>query len=163
VDDISLTLGIHPQTIRQWIRNGLPTIDEGKPSLIWGECLKRHIHKMNDALAVATAFDEFYCFHCHKSHMPLERKVAIEHLGGFVRATGICTENKKTFFKNYKIDDIPQLQQKFTLTELARLYDSADSTYNTHILINKGLEENKPPAQITFPDNWLNYGGENAR
>ena len=36
VEDIAGLFGTHKNTVRQWIRAGLPTIDDGRPMLILG-------------------------------------------------------------------------------------------------------------------------------
>ncbi len=36
VIDVSETLGVHPKTVRNWIRAGLPVFDEKRPLLIRG-------------------------------------------------------------------------------------------------------------------------------
>ena len=40
IDEIARLLGVHRNTVRHWIRNGLPVLDDRRPNLILGSELK---------------------------------------------------------------------------------------------------------------------------
>lgn len=64
VIDISETLGIHPKTVRNWIRVGLPVIDERRPLLIYGADLKIYLKQKRRSYMHQCELQEIYCFKC---------------------------------------------------------------------------------------------------
>jgi hypothetical protein len=59
-------LGVTPQTIRSWTRQGLPIIDDKRPFLILGEALKGFLGAREKHRSRPLAIGEFYCFRCKK-------------------------------------------------------------------------------------------------
>jgi len=136
VDDICTLfsdLGLHPQTVRKWIKNGLKTMDAGKPALVYGHDLIAYLKKNNNANKCKTAFDEIYCMGCQDARPLFRNKIAVEQKSQFLKVQGACRECKKPMFKNYKLSDFPALRQKFTLVGVLELYDFEAPTNKTHI------------------------------
>lgn len=64
IEEAAETVGVTPQTIRAWIRQGLPALAEKRPHLILGWHLKAFL-KARDADRKAPMADgEFYCCRC---------------------------------------------------------------------------------------------------
>jgi ribosomal protein S27E len=136
IDDICTLfsdLGLHPQTVRKWIKNGLKTMDAGKPALVYGHDLIAYLKKNNNANKCKTAFDEIYCMGCQDARPVFRNKIAVEQKSQFLKVQGACRECKKPMFKNYKLSDFPALRQKFTLVGVLELYDFEATTDKTHI------------------------------
>ena len=64
VDDVSRLLGVHKNTVRAWIKAGLPVMDEKRPLLILGYVLrdflksrrtKKNSHASRDSFTVLNA------------------------------------------------------------------------------------------------------------
>lgn len=136
IDDICALfsdLGLHVQTVRKWIKNGLKTIDGGKPSLIYGNDLIAYLKKNNEGNKCKTAFNEMYCFTCQDARPVFKSQVSLSQEKPFIKAQGVCRECKKPMFKSYKIADYSKLKRTFTLVDVLELYDPAISTDKTHI------------------------------
>lgn len=136
IDDICALFsdfGLHPQTVRKWFRNGLKTIDAGKPALVYGYDLIAHLKKNNNANKCKTAFDEMYCMGCQDARSIFRNKISVEQTAQYLKVQGACRECKRVMFKNYKLTDFPALRNKFTLVGVLELYDFAVSTGKTHI------------------------------
>ncbi|WP_244896785.1 helix-turn-helix domain-containing protein [Vibrio panuliri] len=53
VIDVSESLGVHPKTVRNWIKVGLPIVDCKRPLLINGADLKAYLRKNVKQLCTA--------------------------------------------------------------------------------------------------------------
>ena len=126
-------LGLHPQTVRKWIKNGLETIDAGKPALIYGKQLIDYLKKNNQANKCKTAFDEFYCMACQDARPVYQNQIVANQKAAFLQVQAACRECKSRMFKNYKLADFSKLKRQFKLVDVSQLYDCANSTGKTHI------------------------------
>ena len=136
IDDICTLfsdLGLHPQTVRKWIKNGLKTMDAGKPALVYGHDLIAYLKKSNNANKCKTAFDEMYCMGCQDARSIFQNKITAKQKAKFLQVQAMCRTCKKRMFKNYKLSDLPALRKKFTLVDVSQLYDFEVSTDKTHI------------------------------
>ena len=138
-------LGLHSQTVRKWIKNGLKTIDAGKPALIYGHDLIAYLKKHNQANKCKTAFDEFFCMACQDARSILRNEIAIEQKSQFLKVQGICRTCKGKMFKNYKLLDFAELRKRFQLVDVSQLYDCSSPTDKTHI---PSQEESLPSESL---------------
>ncbi|MCW5716921.1 MAG: helix-turn-helix domain-containing protein [Bauldia sp.] len=70
VGQITLLLRVHPNTVRGWIRDGLPVIDGEYPTLIHGSALVSFLRDLKARQKRACGPGEFYCFGCHAPQAP---------------------------------------------------------------------------------------------
>lgn len=136
IDDICALFankGLHPQTVRAWIKSGLKTIDTGKPLLIYGHDLITHLKRNNTASKCVTAFDEFFCMGCQDARPAYQNKAAIIAEKSFMNVKARCRTCKKTMCKSHKLMDLHKLKQILTLVDVSQLYDCEDITDKTHI------------------------------
>ncbi len=126
-------LGLHPQTVRAWVKDGLKTIDSGKPTLIYGYDLSNYIKTQNDKNKCKTAFDEMFCMKCHDARGVLKNHVTIQHKQGFFCLSGVCRTCKTAMFKSYKLDDLPNIKRTFYVVDVLELYDCEVSACKTHM------------------------------
>ena len=75
VDEVSRLFGIHKNTVRNWLRRGLRTIDVYRPTLIKGADLRRFLIDSRAQEKQACGPGRIYCLPCH-----------IEQAKGFKRA-----------------------------------------------------------------------------
>ncbi len=133
VDDICAVFELHPQTLRQWVKDGLKTIDNGKPALIYGNDLIEFLKAQNSKSKCKTEFNEMFCFKCQDARSIFQSKITVEHKAKSLFVSGHCRESKTVMNKAYKMDDLPKLKQIFQLVEVLELYDCAVSPCKTHI------------------------------
>lgn len=146
IDDICTLfadLGLHPQTIRAWIKNGLKTIDNGKPTLIYGNDLITFLKTRNAQNKCAVAFDEMFCMGCKDARPIYQNKIIIEQDHNKLRAKGHCRVCKGKINKIYKMDDFPDIRKKFYVVDVLELYDCEVSPSKTHIQDHK----HQPPSE----------------
>ena len=124
---------LHPQTVRKWVKQGLQTIDKGKPTLIYGYGLIQYLRKKNTANKTQTAFNEMFCMSCQDARPILRNEIAVEQKARFLKVQGVCLTCKANMFKNYKMQDLLNLRQSFKLIGVSELYDDAKPSVKTHI------------------------------
>lgn len=89
VIEVSETLGVHPKTVRNWIRAGLPISDERRPLLISGADLKLYLRQKRRTYMHQCESHEMYCFKCTQPQSPnLESVKFIEQPAGMAQMTG---------------------------------------------------------------------------
>lgn len=126
--------GLHIQTVRKWIvKDGLRTIDTGKPALVYGHNLIEFIKHQNDKGKCKTAFDQIYCMKCKDARPTLKNKVTTEKKGNLLKVSGQCRCCKTVMFKTYKMDDLMQIHRIFHVVGVLELYDCAIPSAKTQI------------------------------
>lgn len=62
--------GVHRQTVRQWLANGLRTIDSRRPLLIHGRQLNLFHKARRDAAGSSCGAGQIYCLSCRSPRRP---------------------------------------------------------------------------------------------
>ena len=70
VEEVARRLNVHKNTVRGWIRGGLPTIDARRPTLITGSDLRRFLEAKNKKRKQPCALGQFYCVRCRAPKAP---------------------------------------------------------------------------------------------
>jgi hypothetical protein len=93
VIEVSETLGVHPKTVRNWIRVGLPVVDEKRPLLISGIDLKIYLKKKRNNYMHQCEVHEMFCFKCKQPCNPsIESLKFIAKPAGMAQMAGRCGE-----------------------------------------------------------------------
>lgn len=72
VDEVTELYGVHKRTVRNWIKDGLPVIDDIRPMLILGTDLRIYIQNKRKGSKSKCSPSEIYCFRCQ---MPRHAKL----------------------------------------------------------------------------------------
>lgn len=70
VEEVARLFGVHKNTIREWIRRGLPACNEKRPTLILGFELRAFLQTKRAAGKRPCQPGELYCFRCRAPRMP---------------------------------------------------------------------------------------------
>ena len=62
--------GVHTNTVRRWIKQGLPVCDDRRPTLILGEHLRDFLRRRRQARKRPCGPDELYCARCCAPRRP---------------------------------------------------------------------------------------------
>lgn len=143
---------LHPQTVRKWEKQGLKTIDKGKPMLIYGYDLIQYLKQNNTANKCETAFDEMYCMGCQDSRPIFQNRIAIEQEAHSLKVRGKCRECKGKMAQNYKFHYFAQLRKKFKVVDVVELYDAVTPTDKTHIHAHTKDEQSESLQGELFED-----------
>ncbi len=70
VEDVARILGRHKHTVRNWIKDGLPTVDGNRPVLIHGHDLHAYLKIRRKAGKRPCPPRTIYCFKCRQPRAP---------------------------------------------------------------------------------------------
>lgn len=98
VNEIAELYSLHKRTVQQWLKDGLPRIDNKKPYLIMGADLKTFIKTKRSKARQKCKAHELFCCKCRKPQKSWENIVDIKVLNERqLMIMGICPEcNTKT-------------------------------------------------------------------
>ncbi len=102
IKDVCKLFDVHEQTVRAWIKAGLPVIDKKKPMLIYGFDLKTFIKAQNDNNKCKTQFDEIYCMKCRDACSVFQNNITVQHKNNGLHVNGQCRNCKTSMFKHIR-------------------------------------------------------------
>jgi hypothetical protein len=70
IEEIAGLLNIHKNTVRGWVKQGLPTVDRQRPTLILGRILSRYLQDRRQRGKKRCAPGEIYCVKCRAPVRP---------------------------------------------------------------------------------------------
>jgi hypothetical protein len=92
VQEVEATLTVHKNTVRQWIKDGLPVIDRRRPTLILGRELIAFLISRRLKRKQPCRDGEMYCFRCRKPAPPAAKMVDFFPLTDKTgNVTGLCS------------------------------------------------------------------------
>lgn len=93
VVEIRKLLQVHENTVRGWIRDGLPVLDGPYPAVIHGRALRGFLRALKDRQKRTCAANEFYCFSCHEPRTPAVGSVQfVPRNSKQLMITAVCSE-----------------------------------------------------------------------
>ncbi len=78
VGEASALLGVHSNTVRAWVKEGLPVNDNKRPMLILGCELREFLQQRNRKAKRPCKPNEMYCLKCRRPQKPMEGMVDYE-------------------------------------------------------------------------------------
>ena len=71
VEEIANLFSIHKNTVREWIKKGLPVCDSKRPALILGHALREYLQSRRTQNKRSCKPGELYCLRCREPRKPL--------------------------------------------------------------------------------------------
>ena len=91
VEQVASMFGVHKNTVRAWLRQGLPTIDQRRPALIHGPALVAFLRDRRERAKRSCSSGQIYCVKCRVPREPagdMADYIPITATSGNLR--GIC-------------------------------------------------------------------------
>lgn len=91
VEEAAYLLEVHKNTVRTWIKEGLPVCDERRPTLILGLQLRTYLQEKRKSRKQKCRIDEMYCMRCRTPQRPAGDMVDLAPASASAnRLTGLC-------------------------------------------------------------------------
>jgi hypothetical protein len=137
VQEAAGRLGLHKNTVFQWIKDGLPTCDDKRPKLILGRELIAFLQARRARRKRTCRPGELYCVRCRAPRFPagdmVDYEPITEKLGNLI---AICSECGSIMNRRASIAKIALVQGKMNITfpqALPRLGESNQPTVNSDL------------------------------
>lgn len=131
VAEAARLLGVHRNTIRRWLKEGLEPIDNRRPLLIHGSHLRTFLSKRRKSRKHPCRPGEFFCFRCRAPRKPwggtADVTLRTEKLASLL---ALCAECETPMYRAVRVADLPSLRFLIDLRtmEPERLNDRQTST-----------------------------------
>lgn len=135
VSEIAELFGVHKNTVREWLKQGLATADKNRPALILGSELRSFLQLTRRKHKRRCKLGELYCMSCREPRMPAGGMLDYEpasHSKGSV--TGLCAVCDSIMYQFATIDKLHQIRQKMEVRIMSppkRLSDRGECLINS--------------------------------
>lgn len=137
VVDIATLFGIHKNSVRQWIKGGLQTIDDRRPRLVLGRHLIGFLQDRRKSKKQRCQPGEIYCVRCHAPKFPAagmaEYRPFAENRGNLA---GICPDCNSMMYRGVSIARLGEVRGEMDITfpqALERLREINQPTVNSDL------------------------------
>ena len=117
VEEVARRLSVHENTVRAWIKAGLPTCDTRRPTLILGSELGAFLKARRTKNKRPCQAGEMYCVKCrapkHPAGSMAEYRPITEHLGNLM---GICPDCERMMFRRASRAKLARIEGKLDIT-----------------------------------------------
>jgi hypothetical protein len=135
VEEIAKLFGLHKNTVRRWVKDGLATTDDKRPMLILGHVLVAFLQARRVKNKQTCKPGELYCVRCRAPKPPAgdmaEYFPITEKFGNLI---GICPDCDAFMNRHVSLAKIGQVRGRMDITfpeESLQLYESANPTLNS--------------------------------
>jgi DNA-binding XRE family transcriptional regulator len=70
IDELARTVGVHKNTVRTWIKQGLATVDDQRPTLILGSAAALFLEERRSKARQPCGPGDLYCLRCRMPKRP---------------------------------------------------------------------------------------------
>ena len=137
VDEVARLFGIHRNTVKEWIKRGLPTSDDRRPMLILGRALESFLESKRAKNKQSCHAGEIYCVRCRKPQTPAgdmaEYQPLTSNLGNLV---GICPSCESMMYRRVSLAKLTQVSANLDVTlpqVLLRIGESPQPCVNSDL------------------------------
>jgi phage terminase Nu1 subunit (DNA packaging protein) len=137
VEEIAKLFGVHRNTVREWVKRGLPTSDRKRPMLILGRDLAAFLQARRLKNKRTCQPGEIYCVRCHTPKNPAgdmaEYQPVTTALGNLV---GICPSCESMMYRRVNLAKLDQVRGKLDITmaqALRHIDESTQSSVNSDL------------------------------
>ncbi len=117
VEEAASLFDVHKNTVREWVKRGLPTNDERRPMLILGSELVTFLRARRVMNKQTCQPGEIYCVRCHAKKLPAgdmaEYHPITERFGNLI---AICPDCESIMNRRVSMAKLDQVRGKMDIT-----------------------------------------------
>ena len=137
VEEGAALFGVHRNTVREWLKRGLPTTDDRRPMLMLGRDLVTFLHARRTKNKRTCQPGEIYCVRCRAPRAPAgdmaDYQPVTETLGNLI---GICTRCDAMMYRRVSLTKLKQVRGGLDITmpqALPHIDESAQPSVNSDL------------------------------
>ena len=136
VDEIARLFAIHKNTVRRWLKEGLPTTDTKRPYLILGEDLRAFIDKRRGRNKKPCKPGEIYCVRCRVPKAPaggMAEYLPLTNTSGNLSA--ICPDCSAMMYRRVNLLKLQSIKANLDVTmaeAMVRIGETSHPTVNVN-------------------------------
>jgi hypothetical protein len=137
VEEVATLFEVHRNTVREWVKQGLPTSDERRPMLILGSHLVAFLRARRAKNKRSCGPGEIYCVRCRAPRTPAggmaDYEPVTEALGNLI---GICSTCEAIMYRRVNLARLEQVRGKLDVVlpqALPRIGETAEPSVNSDL------------------------------
>ena len=117
VEDIARLFGIHKNTVRNWLKQGLAAIDDRRPILILGRELSRFLRERRQKAKKTCGPGRIYCIACRAPKVPAAKMAECIPTGPLAgNLCGICPDCERLIYRRVNLAKIDAIRDDLEIT-----------------------------------------------
>ena len=117
VEEVARLFGTHKNTVRTWVKAGLPTCDSKRPTLILGRDLAVYLQARRTKNKRPCQPGEIYCVRCRAPKRPAGDMAECQPITASLgNLSGICPDCEGMIFRRVSLAKLAQTQGKLEVT-----------------------------------------------
>jgi hypothetical protein len=134
VEEVSRLFGVHKNTARAWLRQGLKPIDDQRPTLVRGEELRRFLADRRARTKKVCGPGRIYCLPCREPKVPAGKMADCIQIGPVTGTLqGICPVCNRMMYRRINLHKLTAVRGdlEVTVTQARpRLEETANPNVN---------------------------------
>lgn len=137
IEEIAKLFGVHKNTVRHWVKNGLTATDDKRPMLILGRVLAAFLQIRRVKNKRKCKPGELYCVRCHEPKSPAEGMAEYLPITGKLgRLVAICPDCESIMNRNVSMAQIEEFHAKMDITfpeAVQRIIERSEPSVNSDL------------------------------
>jgi hypothetical protein len=117
VEDIARLFSLHKNTVRKWLTQGLPTIDDRRPKLVLGRELSLFLQRRRQKAKQVCGPGRIFCIACRAPKVPAGNMAECTTIGPLTgNLCGICPDCDRLIYRRINLAKIDAVRGDLEIT-----------------------------------------------